>query len=291
MWRFNSPTTSGWPLVRAALDYSTRRRTPPKRLAAARASAPPLPAARAHQPPAQRWPPAVSGSRALGQQARVLAEVRSRRRAPRQPAAASTRHARARSVRRPARSAGAPAAEHAAALWQLCCRIGTTTTVACQVVGSRARYHRVQTATMAGRGEKAGTARRARGGGRAHPAIRHRVCIRTRSGVRRLTILIPIGAAFGHGTRTHTLSRTLTGREASKCAVRPQSAARAEHLSRAPGEQSTTTGTPPRCLFSFWRLGPRTTFKIEAVVHDLVVALVSSVTKGCSRHGFALATR
>ena len=53
-----------------------------------------------------------------------------------------------------------------------------------------------------------------------------------------------IGAAFGHGTRTHTLSRTLTGREASKCAVRPQSAARAEHLSRAPGEQSTTTGAP-----------------------------------------------
>ena len=122
--------------------------------------------------------------------------------------------------------------------------LGTTTTVACQVVGSRARYHRVQTATMAGRGAKAGTARRARGGGRAHPAIRHRVCIRTRSGVRRLTILVPIGAAFGHGTRTHTLSRTLTGREASKCAVRPQSAARAEHLSRAPGEQSTTTGAP-----------------------------------------------
>ena len=124
------------------------------------------------------------------------------------------------------------------------------------MVGSRARYHRVQTATMAGRGAKAGTARRARGGGRAHPAIRHRVCIRTRSGVRRLTILVPIGAAFGHGTRTHTLSRTLTGREASKCAVRPQSAARAEHLSRAPGEQSTTTGAPPRCRFSFRRLGP-----------------------------------
>ena len=41
---------------------------------------------------------------------------------------------------------------------------------------------------------------------------------------RTLTILIPdIGAAFGfgHGTRTHTLSRgTLAGREASKCAVR-----------------------------------------------------------------------
>ena len=59
----------------------------------------------------------------MGQQACVPAEVRSRRRAPRQPAAA-TRHARARSARRPAPSVGAPAAEHAAALWQLCCRIG-----------------------------------------------------------------------------------------------------------------------------------------------------------------------
>ena len=83
---------------------------------------------------------------------------------------------------------------------------------------------------MAERGANAGTARRASDGRRAHPAIRHRVCIRTRSGVRRLTILVPIGAGFGHGTRTRTLSRTLTGREASKCAVRPQSAARADHL-------------------------------------------------------------
>ena len=216
----------------------------PARLAAARASAPPSPAARAHQPPAQRWPPAVSGSRALGQQARVLAEVRSRRRAHRgsrrRPRGTLERARCAVQRGRPARlrpSTPRRCGSCAAAL-------GTTTTVACQVVGSRARYHRVQTATMAGRGAKAGTARRARGGGRAHPAIRHRVCIRTRSGVRRLTILVPIGAAFGHGTRTHTLSRTLTGREASKCAVRPQSAARAEHLSRAPGEQSTTTGAP-----------------------------------------------
>ena len=101
----------------------------------------------------------------------------------------------------------------------------TTTTVACQVVGSRARCHRVQMATIAERGENAGTAQRARDGRRAYPANRHRVCIGTHSCVRRLTILVPIGAAFGHGTRTHTLSRTLTGREASKCAVRPQSAA------------------------------------------------------------------
>ena len=40
----------------------------PKRLATARGSAPPSPAARAHQPPAQRWPTAVSGSQAgIGQ--------------------------------------------------------------------------------------------------------------------------------------------------------------------------------------------------------------------------------
>ena len=153
-------------------------------------------------------------------EARVPIEERSL--APRQPAEA-TRHARGRSARHPAPSAGTPAADHAAALWQLCCRIRTTTTIACQVVDSRARCHRVQMATIAERGANAGTARRARDGGRAQPAIRHRVCIRARSCVRRLTILVPIGAGFGHGTRTHTLSRSLAGREASKCAVRAQS--------------------------------------------------------------------
>ena len=135
----------------------------------------------------------------------------------------AARHARTRSARHPAPSAGAPAADRAAALWQLCCRIGTTTTIACQVVDSRARYHRVQTATIAERGTNAGTARRARDGRRAYPANRHRVCIRTRSCVRRLTISIAIGAAFGYDTRAHVLSRTLTRREASQCAVRPQS--------------------------------------------------------------------
>ena len=56
-------------------------------------------------------------------QARVPAEVRSRRRAPRQPAGWPGGHAartRAlRSARHPAPSAGTPAADHAAALWQL----------------------------------------------------------------------------------------------------------------------------------------------------------------------------
>ena len=40
-----------------------------------------------------------------------------------------------------------------------------------------------------------------------------------------MTMLIQIGTAFGYSTRTHTLSRTLPRREASRCAARPQSAA------------------------------------------------------------------
>jgi hypothetical protein len=59
--------------------------------------------------------------------------------------------------------------------WQLCCRIGHTTTVACQVVGSRSSCHRLQTATGAERCANAGTAQRARNGRRAYPANRHHV--------------------------------------------------------------------------------------------------------------------
>ena len=62
-------------------------------------------------------------------------------------------------------------------------------------------------ATGAECGANAVIAQRARDGPRAYQANRHRVCIRTRSGVQRLTISIPIGAAFGHDTRTHTLRR------------------------------------------------------------------------------------
>ena len=131
------------------------------------------------------------------------------------------------SARRPPPSL---AADHAAALWQLWCRVGRTATITCQVVESHALYHRLQRATGAGRGANAGTAQRAGDGGRTYPANQHRVCIHTLSCVRRLTVLIPIGTAFGYGTRTYTLSRTLPRREASRCAVRPQSAAqRARH--------------------------------------------------------------
>ena len=133
-----------------------------------------------------------------------------------------TRHARGRSARRPPPSL---AADHAAALWQLWCRVGRTTTINCQVVESHALYHRLQRATGAGPDANAGTAQRAGDGGRTYPANQHRVCIHTLSCVRRLTMLVPIGTAFGYGTRTHTLSRTLPRREASRCAVHPQSAA------------------------------------------------------------------
>ncbi len=149
--------------------------------------------------------------------ARGAAHRGSRRIAP-----AATRHARGRSARRPPPSL---AADHAAALWQLWCRVGRTATITCQVVESHALYHHLQRATGAGRGANAGTAQRAGDGGRTYPANQHRVCIHTLSCVRRLTMLVPIGTAFGYGTRTHTLSRTLPRREASRCAVRPQSAA------------------------------------------------------------------
>ena len=134
--------------------------------------------------------------------------------------------ARGTSTRRRSSAAGRRACgrpRRGAVAAQLCCRIGTTTTIACQVVDSRARCHRVQMATVVERGANAGTARRARDGRRAYPANRHRVCIRTRSCVRRLTISIAVGAAFGYDTRAHVPSRTLTGREASQCAVSPQS--------------------------------------------------------------------
>ena len=58
-------------------------------------------------------------------------------------------------------------------------------------------------------------------------------------------MLVPIGTAFGYGTRTHRLSRTPPGREASRCAVRPQAArrerawTRLEGDSRALGAEST----------------------------------------------------
>ena len=238
-------------LVHAPADSSMRRRTPPDLAPRGRArSAPPTPAART---PASCAATGASGERQPGFRqgtcasrcARGAAHRGSRRIAP-----AATRHARGRSARRPPPSL---AADHAAALWQLWWRVGRTTTITCQVVESHALYHRLQRATGAGRGANAGTAQRAGDGGRTYPANQHRVCIHTLSCVRRLTILVPIGTAFGYGTRTHTLSRTLAGREASQCAVRPQSQRDGRHLGPKAGatiSPDVHPTVPPSCFLA-----------------------------------------
>ena len=212
-----------------------RRRTPPDLAPRGRArSAPPTPAART---PASCAATGASGERQPGFRqgtcasrcARGAAHRGSRRIAP-----AATRHARGRSARRPPPSL---AADHAAALWQLWCRVGRTTTITCQVVESHALYHRLQRATGAGRGANAGTAQRAGDGGSTYPANQHRVCIHTLSCVRRLTMLVPIGTAFGYGTRTHTLSRTLRSPSIGRAEARATDATRGD--SRALLDEST----------------------------------------------------
>ena len=178
----------------------------------------------------------------------------------------ATRHARGRPARRQPPSAGAPAADHAAALWQLCCRIGRTTTVAFQMVGSHARGHNLPRATGARRGVNNGAAQRAGDGSRAYPANRHRVCIRTRSCVRRLPLFLSIGAAFGGDPETGKLTGVLPGRGRVPCAV-------GRHAARASGTPRQNTGraqhhdgstaavsvlkSPPRALSStFGRPSP-----------------------------------
>ena len=217
-----------------------RRRTPPDLAPRGRArSAPPTPAART---PASCAATGASGERQPGFRqgtcasrcARGAAHRGSRRIAP-----AATRHARGRSARRPPPSL---AADHAAALWQLWCRVGRTTTITCQVVESHALYHRLQRATGAGRGANAGTAQRAGDGGRTYPANQHRVCIHTLSCVRRLTMLVPIGTAFGYGTRTHTLSRTLRSPSIGRAEARATDATRGD--SRALLDESTARAGP-----------------------------------------------
>ena len=165
-----------------------------------------------------------------------------RRRAPRQPADCPGGHAaRSRAPSAPSTSVGRRAcgADHAAALWQLCCRIGRTTTVAFQMVGSHARGHNLPRATGARRGVNNGAAKRAGDGDRAYPANRHRVCIRTRSCVRRLPILISIGAAFGGDPETGKLTGVLAGRGRVPCAV-------GRHAARATGARNTSLKTSAR---------------------------------------------
>ena len=129
---------------------------------------------------------------------------------------------------------GRPRRGAVAAVW---CRVGRTTTITCQVVESHAIYHRLQRATGAGPGANAGTAQRAGDGGRTYPANQHRVCIRTLSCVRRLTMLVPIGmwplgTARGH-TRSVEHSRGARPHDAPFALNRPRRSARHGRDSRA----------------------------------------------------------
>ena len=108
-------------------------------------------------------------------------------------------------------------------------------TVACQMVGSHARGHNLPRATGARRGVNNGAAQRAGDGSRAYPAKRHCVCIRTRPCVRRLPILISIGAAFGGDPETGKLTGVLAGRGRVPCAV-------GRHLARASATPRQNTG-------------------------------------------------
>ena len=88
----------------------------------ARGSAPPSPAART--PSHLRGDGRRAGERQPGTRPGGMCANRGAHRGSRRVAREATRHARGRSAHRPAPSVGAPAADHAAALWQLCCRIG-----------------------------------------------------------------------------------------------------------------------------------------------------------------------
>ena len=143
------------PGVRAALARGGARHRRASRRTA-RGSAPPSPAART---PATCAAMGAGGERQPRHWAARYCQYRCARgaahRGSGRVAPEAARHAQMRSARHPAPPAGAPAADRAAALWQLCCRIGTTTTIACPVVDSRARCHRVQMATVVERGANA----------------------------------------------------------------------------------------------------------------------------------------
>ena len=161
-----------------------------------------------------------------------------RRRAPRQPAdCPGGRAARPRGPSAPStavgqRACGRPRRGSVAAVlphWT------HDDTVACQMVGSNARGHNLPRATGARRGVNNGAAQRAGDGSRAYPAKRHCVCIRTRLCVRRLPILISIGAAFGGDPETGKLTGVLAGRGRVPCAV-------GRHLARASATPRQNTG-------------------------------------------------
>eukprot|EP00964_Phaeocystis_antarctica_P006160 scaffold3354_cov63-Phaeocystis_antarctica.AAC.6 len=136
-------------------------------------------------------------------------------------APAPARRARERPARRPLPSTSAPAVDHAAALWQLCCRIGRTTTVACQRVGSYARCHHLRPrATDSILGTNSRATQRAGELAAADPAYHARLARRLQLAARSRPEKLTRGAPFGVELERAIAHGGLCGRGAVRCAVR-----------------------------------------------------------------------
>ena len=122
-------------------------------------------------------------------------------------------------ARRPLSSTSAPAVDHAAALWQLCCRIGRTTTVACQRVGSYARCHHLRPrATGSILGTNSRATQQAGELAAADPANRARLARRLQLAARRRPEKLPRGAPFGVELERAIAHGVLGGRWSVPCA-------------------------------------------------------------------------
>jgi len=140
-------------------------------------------------------------------------------RGSRRIAPAPARRVRERPARCPLPSTSAPAVDHAAALWQLCCRIGRTTTVACQRVGSYARCHHLRPrATGSILGTNSRATQRAGELAAADPANRARLARRLQLAARRRPEKLPRGAPFGVELERAIAHGVLGGRWSVPCA-------------------------------------------------------------------------
>ena len=169
-------------------------------------------------------------------------------------AAAATRHARARSARRPARSAGAPAADRAAALWKLCCRIGHDDDG--RLPGVRLTRALPPRANGHDRGawcERRNRAASARWGPRSpdHPASRLHWHALVRAAFDKIGSDRRKLRSRHADTHAHAQSNT-SGARGLKVRRSP-SIGRA---SRSPAPDHLARRSPPRCRFSFCLLGP-----------------------------------
>ena len=180
----------------------------------------------AGSPPASCTATGAGGEQQPGRDAHVLWVCKlPRRRAPRQPAdriaPAPARRVRELPARRPLSSTSAPAVDHAAALWQLCCRIGRTTTVACQRVGSYARCHHLRPrATGSILGTNSRATQRAGELAAADPAYRARRGRRLELAARSSPEVLLCGASFGHELERALVRGKLVGCGAIQRAVR-----------------------------------------------------------------------